>query len=155
MPKMNITVEKNGVMKAKKAMKEDVLAIITAALKEAYGEDAVEMLRIVSPTTGKGVNTLGVVCADVEEDGGIFDGVVTIDITNKEWVERCGPKTTKPAFDFEAAKTEYEMWEAEETAKAAAKAEATAKKKAADEAARAKRKAEAAAKKAKAQASED
>lgn len=155
MAKMGIIVGKNGVTKAKKAMKGDVLAVIMTALKDAYGEDSVAMLRIVSPTTGKGVNTLGVICADVTEDGGIFDGCVTIDVTNKEWVERCGPKTTKPAFDFEAAKAEYEMWEAEEAEKAAAKAEAAAKKKAADEAARAKRKAEAAAKKAKAQANED
>lgn len=148
MGKMTVEVKKNGVTAAKKAMKEDVLAVVMAALKEAYGEDAVAMLRVVSAATGKGVNTLGVVCADVNEDGGIFDGVVTVDFTNKEWVDRIGPKTTKAAFDFEAAKAEYDAWEAAEAEKAAAKAEAAAKKKAADEAARAKRKAAAEAKKA-------
>ena len=148
MGKMTIEVKKNGVTSAKKAMKEDVLAVIMEALKAHYGEDAVAMLRTVSPTTGKGVNTLGVVCADVNEDGGIFDGIVTVDLTNKEWTERIGPKTTKAAFDFESAKAEYEAWEADEAEKAAAKAEAAAKKKAADEAARAKRKAAAEAKKA-------
>lgn len=148
MPKMNIEVKKNGVTAAKKVMKEDVIRVIMAALAAEYGEDAPAMLRIVSPTTGKGVNTLGVICADITEDGGVFDGCVTIDVTNKEWTERIGPKTTKAAFDFEAAKAEYEAWEADEAAKAAAKAEAAAKKKAADEAARAKRKAAAEAKKA-------
>lgn len=148
MPKMNIEVKKNGVTAAKKAMKADVLRVIMAALAAEYGEDAPAMLRVVSPTTGKGVNTLGVICADVEEDGGIFDGVITIDLTAKDWTERVGPKTTKAAFDFEAAKAEYDAWEAAEAEAAAAKAAEAAKRKAADEAARAKRKAAAEAKKA-------
>ena len=149
MAKMNITVNKdNGVMKAKTAMKDRVAEVILAALREEFGEEAADMVRIIpasDPT--KGTNEIGVVCADISEDGGVFDGCCTIKITNKEWTDRVGTKAVKSAWSYDDARAEYESWITETAEKQATKLEAKKAKIKADAEARAKRKAEAEAKK--------
>ena len=149
MAKLNITVTKDfGISKAKETEKRSVYDVIQAALIAEYGEDSAFYVREISPTTGKGENHLCVLCADISEDGGVFDGPLTIKVTAKEWCERVGTKSVKPAFDFDSARAEYEKWVVESAEKAEKKAAEKAAKIAADNAARAKRKAEADAKKA-------
>ena len=149
MAKMNISITKDfGISKAKETEKRGVAEVIMAALKAEYGDESAFYVREISPTTGKGENHICVLCADISEDGGIFDGPLTIKLTAKEWAERVGTKSVKPAFDFQSARDSYDSWVIESAEKAEKKAAEKAAKIAADNAARAKRKAEADAKKA-------
>lgn len=123
MSKLSIEVSKTfGVLRAKSAMREELTTVIMNALNAYYGESASSMVRVNSPTTGKGENLIGVNCADIAEDGGVFDGCATVKITVKDWVDRVGQKTTKPAWDYESAKTAYTDWVDEQTQKEAEKA---------------------------------
>ena len=149
MAKMNITISKEyGIQKAKTEMKERVAEVIIAALRAEFGEEASGMVRIIpasDPT--KGTNEIGCVCADISEDGGVFDGCVSVKITGKDWVDRVGTKAVKSAWSYEDARAEYENWVTETAEKKAATLEAKKAKMKADAEARAKRKAEAEAKK--------
>lgn len=149
MAKMNITISKDyGVQKAKTEMKERVAEVIIAALRAEFGEEAANKVRIVpesDPT--KGTNEIGCVCADISEDGGVFDGCVSIKITGKDWTDRVGTKAVKSAWSFEDAKKDYDDWVQTTAEKKAATLEAKKAKMKADAEARAKRKAEAEAKK--------
>lgn len=123
MAKLSIEVSKQfGVLRAKSTMREDLTTVIMNALNAYYGENASSMVRVNSPTTGKGENLIGVNCADVSEDGGIFDGCATVKITVKDWCDRVGQKTTKAAWDYEGAKDAYAAWEEEQAQKEAEKA---------------------------------
>lgn len=152
MAKMTISIGKGegniNMTTAKAAMRDRVNEVILAALAAEFGEDAAGMVRIVSESTGRGENLVGGIVADVSENGGIFDGCVTVKVTVKEWAQRVGTKAVKEPWDYVAAREEYTAWEEEEATKKAEKEAAKAAKRAADEAARAKRKAEADARKA-------
>ena len=152
MDKMSISVGKGKdsitATAAKAAIREWVQSLIITALQDALGEDAAGLVRVESETTGKGETLVGAIVADIMEDGGVFDAPVTIKVTCKEWVDRVGVKTVKPAWDYKDARKLYDAWYAADIAK---KEETAAKRKAkaeADAAARAKRKAEADARKA-------
>jgi hypothetical protein len=149
MGKMNIVISKEyGIQKAKTEMKERVAEVIIAALRAEFGEEAADKVRIVpesDPT--KGTNEIGCVCADIAEDGGIFDGCVSIKITGKDWTDRVGTKAVKSAWSFEDAKQDYDDWVKSTAEKKAATLEQKKAKMKADAEARAKRKAEAEAKK--------
>lgn len=149
MGKLSINVTKDfGVQKAKDTMKARVAEVILTALREEFGEEAADWVRIIpasDPT--KGTNEIGCVCADISEDGGIFDGAITIKITGKDWTDRVGTKQVKPAWSYEDARAEYENWMTTTAEKQATKLAAKKEKMKADAEARAKRKAEAEAKK--------
>ncbi len=149
MAKMVISVGKgNGninMTTAKANIRDRVNAVIMNALIAEFGEAG--MVRIISESTGRGENLVGGIVADISEGGGVFDGCVTIKTTVKEWTERVGTKSVKPAWDYTSAREDYEAWVDEDAAKKAEKEATRAAKRAADEAARAKRKAEADAKK--------
>lgn len=151
MDKMTISVGKGKdaitATAAKVAIREWVQSLVITALQDALGEDAAGLVRVESETTGKGENLVGAIVADIMEDGGVFDAPITIKVTCKEWVDRVGVKTVKPAWDFAGARERYEQWFAEDTAKKEAAAASKKAKAEADAAARAKRKAEAEAKK--------
>lgn len=148
MAKLSIEITKSyGVLKAKAEMKERVADIIMTALREEFGAEAVGCVRINSPTTGKGENQIGVVCADIAEDGGVFDGALTIKLTAKDWCDRVGEKSTKPAWSYDDAKDAYDAWEAETAAKNAEKEKTKAENAAKAKELAEKRKAEAEAKK--------
>lgn len=151
MDKMILTVGKGKdaitQTAAKAAIREWVQSLIITALQDALGEDAAGLVRVESETTGKGENLVGAIVADIMEDGGVFDAPITIKVTCKEWVDRVGVKTVKPAWDYAAAREQYDKWFAEDTAKKEAAAASKKAKAEADAAARAKRKAEAEAKK--------
>lgn len=149
MGKLSISINKDfGVQKAKDAMKSRIAEVIIAALRAEFGEESSDWVRIIpasDPT--KGTNEIGCVCADVSEDGGIFDGAVTVKITGKDWTDRIGTKSVKPAWSYEDARAEYENWVQSTAEKKAATLEQKKMKMKADAEARAKRKAEAEAKK--------
>lgn len=151
MAKMVISVGKgNGninMTTAKSVIRDRVNEVIMNALIAEFGEAG--MVRIISESTGRGENLVGGVVADISEGGGIFDGCITVKTTVKEWTERIGTKSVKPAWDYTSAREDYEAWVEEDTAKKAEKEATRAAKRASDEAARAKRKAEAEARKAK------
>ena len=151
MAKMVISVGKGkdsvGVTAAKSAMRERVYSVIVAALAAEFGAESAGMVRVESETTGKGESLAGAVVADISEGGGVFDGAVTVKVTVKDWTERVGTKTVKPAWDYEGARELYDKWVVDETAKKEAAAAQKKAKAEADAAARAKRKAEADAKK--------
>lgn len=150
MAKMNIVIGKGNdsvnMTTAKAVMRDRVNEVILAALAAEFGEAG--MVRIVSESTGRGENLVGGVVADISENGGIFDGCITVKVTVKEWAQRVGTKAVKEPWDYVAAREEFDTWTEEETAKKAEKEAAKVAKRAADEAARAKRKAEAEARKA-------
>lgn len=152
MAKMTISIGKGegniNMTTAKANIRDRVNEVILAALAAEFGEDAAGMVRIVSESTGRGENLVGGVVADISENGGIFDGCVTVKVTVKEWAQRVGTKAVKEPWDYIAAREEFDTWTKEETTKKAEKEAAKIAKRAADEAARAKRKAEAEAKKA-------
>lgn len=136
MAKLNITIGKGeGTMTAtaaKAAMRARVYEVVAAALRAEFGEDMVEWLRVpVSPTRDE--NVLGVKPADIEEDGGIFDGMLKLTLTATEWCDRVGTKATKAAFDWDTYAQKYAAWTEAEAAKQAEK-EKTARERAAKEA---------------------
>ena len=122
MAKLSIEVSKSfGVLRAKSTMREDLTKVILDALNAYYGENSANPVRVNSPTTGKGENLIGVNCADISEDGGVFDGCATVKITVKDWCDRVGQKATKVAWDYEGAKTAYTDWVDEQAQKQAQK----------------------------------
>ena len=149
MGKLSITITKDyGIQKAKDAMKSRIAEVIIAALRAEFGEESADNVRIIPASDpAKGTNEIGVICADVHEDGGIFDGCCTIKLTGKDWVDRVGTKQVKPAWSYEDARAEYENWVQSTAEKKAATLEQKKAKMKADAEARAKRKAEAKAKK--------
>lgn len=152
MAKMTISIGKGegniNMTAAKAAMRERATEVILTALAAEFGEDAAAMVRIVSESTGKGENYAAAAVADISEDGGVFDGCITVKVTVKDWCDRVGVKTVKPAWDFTGAREAYDAWTVDEAAKAEAKKAQKEAKAKADAAARAKRKAEAEARKA-------
>lgn len=131
--------KENTITKVKADKKAEVIEKITAFLAGEYGEDAVAMVR--TGNTSK-TNEIAVIIDTAEVEGETNPIVVTINPTVKEFANRKTDKKTYTAFDFAAAKAEYETYVAEKATKDAEKAKAKAEKIAKDEAKR-KEKAEA------------
>lgn len=130
----NIEITKDyTVTKAKADAKTDVMSVIFSALTDIYGEDAVAMVR--TGGTSK-TNEIGVVIGTASVEGVDAPVCVTINASAKDFVERKTKSRTFPAFDFAAAKEEYEDYIQEKADKDAEKAAAKQKKIAADKAKR-------------------
>ena len=134
-----VITKENTITKVKADKKIEVIEKITAFLAGEYGEDAVAMVR--TGNTSK-TNEIAVIVDTAEVEGETNPIVVTINPTVKEFANRKTDKKTYTAFDFAAAKAEYETYVAEKATKDAEKAKAKAEKIAKDEAKR-KEKAEA------------
>lgn len=134
-----VITKENTITKVKADKKAEVIEKITAFLAGEYGEDAVAMVR--TGNTSK-TNEIAVIIDTAEVEGETNPIVVTINPTVKEFANRKTDKKTYTAFDFAAAKAEYETYVAEKATKDAEKAKAKAEKIAKDEAKR-KEKAEA------------
>lgn len=134
-----VITKENTITKVKADKKTEVIEKITAFLASEYGEDAVAMVR--TGNTSK-TNEIAVIVDTAEVEGETNPIVVTINPTVKEFANRKTDKKTYTAFDFAAAKAEYETYVAEKATKDAEKAKAKADKIAKDEAKR-KEKAEA------------
>ena len=130
----NIEITKDyTVTKAKADAKTDIMSVIFSAVTDIYGEDNVAMVR--TGGTSK-TNEIGVVIGTASVDGEDVPVCVTINASAKDFVERKTKSKTFAAFDFAAAKEEYEDYIQEKTDKDAEKAAAKQKKIAADKAKR-------------------
>ena len=128
-----VITKENTITKVKADKKTEVIEKITAFLAGEYGEDAVAMVR--TGNTSK-TNEIAVIVDTAEVEGETNPIVVTINPTVKEFANRKTDKKTYTAFDFAAAKAEYETYVAEKATKDAEKAKAKAEKIAKDEAKR-------------------
>ena len=128
-----VITKENTITKVKADKKAEVIEKITAFLVGEYGEDAVAMVR--TGNTSK-TNEIAVIIDTAEVEGETNPIVVTINPTVKEFANRKTDKKTYTAFDFAAAKAEYETYVAEKATKDAEKAKAKAEKVAKDEAKR-------------------
>lgn len=130
----NIEITKDyTVTKAKADAKTDIMSVIFSAVTDIYGEDNVAMVR--TGGTSK-TNEIGVVIGTASVDGENVPVCVTINASAKDFVERKTKSKTFAAFDFAAAKEEYEDYIQEKADKDAEKAAAKQKKIAADKAKR-------------------
>ena len=128
-----VITKENTITKVKADKKTEVIEKITAFLAGEYGEDAVAMVR--TGNTSK-TNEIAVIVDTAEVEGETNPIVVTINPTVKEFANRKTDKKTYTAFDFAAAKAEYETYVAEKATKDAEKAKAKTEKIAKDEAKR-------------------
>lgn len=130
----NIEITKDyTVTKAKADAKTDVMSVIFSAMTDIYGEDNVAMVR--TGGTSK-TNEIGVVIGTASVDGEDVPVCVTINASAKDFTERKTKSRTFSAFDFAAAKEEYEDYVQEKADKDAEKAAAKQKKIEADKAKR-------------------
>lgn len=130
----NIEITKDyTVTKAKADAKTDIMSVIFSAVTDIYGEDNVAMVR--TGGTSK-TNEIGVVIGTASVDGEDVPVCVTINASAKDFIERKTKSKTFAAFDFAAAKEEYEDYIQEKADKDAEKAAAKQKKIAADKAKR-------------------
>lgn len=130
----NIEITKDyTVTKAKADAKTDIMSVIFSAVTDIYGEDNVAMVR--TGGTSK-TNEIGVVIGTASVDGEDVPICVTINASAKDFIERKTKSKTFAAFDFAAAKEEYEDYIQEKADKDAEKAAAKQKKIAADKAKR-------------------
>ena len=128
-----VITKENTITKVKADKKTEVIEKITGFLAGEYGEDAVAMVR--TGNTSK-TNEIAVIVDTAEVEGETNPIVVTINPTVKEFANRKTDKKTYTAFDFAAAKAEYETYVADKATKDAEKAKAKAEKIAKDEAKR-------------------
>ena len=114
------------VSNIKSSVKASLIEEFIEFLKEKYGEDEVAMLRFGTSTSKK--NEVGLRYATVEcENGEINDVVVTFNPTVKEFANRKTDKKVYTAFDWEAAKNDYNLYVIDKNTKAAEKAAAKEK----------------------------
>lgn len=128
----DFTISKDTTVKAVKDFtKAEVMQTIWNALVEKYGEENVAYVLTGSGQTKK--KELAVRAKTV--DTGDFEVPVCVAITGaaKDFTDRKTDKREFAAFDFEEAKAAYEAKLYADEEKAAAKADAKAKKIAADE----------------------
>ena len=130
---MATITKENTITKVKADIKATITEDIINFLTEKYGADAVAMVR--TGNTSK-TNEIGVIVDTAEVEGETNPIVVTINPTVKEFANRKTDKKTYTAFDFAAAKAEYETYVADKATKDAEKAKAKAEKIAKDEAKR-------------------
>ena len=114
-----VITKENTITKVKADKKTEVIEKITGFLAGEYGEDAVAMVR--TGNTSK-TNEIAVIVDTAEVEGETNPIVVTINPTVKEFANRKTDKKTYTAFDFAAAKAEYETYVAEKATKDAEKA---------------------------------
>lgn len=133
---MNYTLDNNtSVTKVKAAAKVDMVNFLIEALVKEFGEDAVGMVRTVSPA-GAGTNEIGVVVGNVDKSGETLPLVLTINATVKEFENRSTAKKTYAAYDFASARQCYDNYISDKADKDADKAKKKAEKIEKDTAAR-------------------
>jgi hypothetical protein len=133
---MNYTLDNNtSVTKVKAAAKADMINLLIETLVEKFGEDAVGMVRTVSPA-GAGTNEIGVVVGNVDKGGETLPLVLTINATVKEFENRSTAKKAYTAYDFAAARQCYDNYISDKADKDADKAKKKAEKIEKDTAAR-------------------
>lgn len=106
--------------KIKAQVKAEVTEVIMNALKAAYGDDYVKMVRTGSATSK--TNEIGAVVGTADKNGVVNDICITVGATVKEFETRNTAKKTYVAFDFEAAANEYNEYLEAQSAKAAERA---------------------------------
>lgn len=140
----NYNVTKDYTMsKIKTEVKASAMDVIFAALVAEYGAENVAWVRTGNSSK---TNEIAAIIGTADVDGQEVPVCFTVNASAKDFVDRKTDKKTFQAFDFVAAKEEFETYVVEKSDKEAAKAKAKADKIAKDEAARAKKKAEAEAK---------
>lgn len=124
---MNITITKDfGTGKANAQAKATLTEIITKALVEAFGESNVAMVRTGGTSQ---VNEIGIRMGTITDtDGFTYDFCATVNPTIKGFKEKVTKNYTVPPFDFDEAKTCYEVDVATKAADKAAKAKAKEEK---------------------------
>ena len=121
-------VEFKSATAVKAQARIDVMAVVTNALRTAYGDDNVAKV---------GSNEYGVVVGQVlDKDGFPADVTVTVKPTVKEWESRKTAKKTYEKYDIIAESEAYEMEVAEKEEEKARKAKAKEEKIAKDKAMR-------------------
>ena len=132
---MNFTMSKdNSIAKIKTEAKASVTDMLIEKLSEVFGAENVGMVRVGNSTSKS--NEIGVRLGTVTEGSETYDICATVNATAKEFVDRKTSKKTYTAFDFDAARQEYEDYLNDKTVKEAEKAAAKAKKIEKDTAAR-------------------
>ena len=127
-------VEFKSATAVKAQARADVMAVITKALREAYGEDSVAQV---------GSNEYGVIAGQVtDKDGFPQDVVTTVKPTVKEWESRKTDKRTYTQFILADESVAYEMEVKEKEEKREKERQEREEKKARDKAEREKAKAE-------------
>jgi len=121
--------------KVKAAAKSEMIEFLIEALVDKFGENAVGMVRTVSPA-GAGTNEIGVVVGNVDKGGETLPLVLTINATVKEFENRSTAKKTYAAYDFASARQCYDNYVADKADKDADKAKKKAEKIEKDTAAR-------------------
>ena len=121
-------VEFKSATAVKAQARIDVMAVVTNAIRTAYGDDNVAKV---------GSNEYGVVVGQVlDKDGFPADVTVTVKPTVKEWESRKTAKKTYEKYDIIAESEAYEMEVAEKEEEKARKAKAKEEKIAKDKAMR-------------------
>ena len=132
---MNFTMSKdNSIAKIKAEAKVSVTDMLLEKLSEIFGAENVGMVRVGNSTSKS--NEIGVRLGTVTEGSETYDICATVNATAKEFVDRKTSKKTYAAFDFDAARQEYEDYLDDKAAKESEKAAAKAKKIEKDTAAR-------------------
>ena len=127
-------VEFKSATAVKTQARADVMAVITKALREAYGEDNVAKV---------GSNEYGVIVGQVtDKDGFPQDVVTTLKPTVKEWESRKTDKREYEKYVLADKAQEYEIETKEKEEKKAKEKKEREEKKARDKAEREKAKAE-------------
>lgn len=133
---MNYKLDNNtSVTKIKATAKADMVNLLIEALIEKFGEDAVGMVRTISPA-GTGTNEIGVVVGNVDKNGESLPLVLTINATVKEFENRSTAKKTYNAYDFASARQCYDNYISDKADKDADKAKKKTEKIEKDTAAR-------------------
>lgn len=133
---MNYKLDNNtSVTKIKATAKADMVNLLIEALVEKFGEDAVGMVRTISPA-GTGTNEIGVVVGNVDKNGESLPLVLTINATVKEFENRSTAKKTYNAYDFAFARKCYDHYISDKADKDADKAKKKTEKIEKDTAAR-------------------
>ena len=124
---MNFTMSKdNSIAKIKAEAKVSVTDMLLEKLSEIFGAENVGMVRVGNSTSKS--NEIGVRLGTVTEGSETYDICATVNATAKEFVDRKTSKKTYTAFDFDAARQEYEDYLDDKAAKESEKAAAKAKK---------------------------
>ena len=132
---MNFTISKdNSIAKIKSEAKASVTDMLIEKLSEVFGAENVGMVRVGNSTNKS--NEIGVRLGTVTEGSETYDICATVNATAKEFVDRKTSKKTYTAFDFDAARQEYEDYLNDKAVKESEKAAAKAKKIEKDTAAR-------------------
>ena len=132
---MNFTLNKEmTIAKIKSEAKASITDMLLEKLSEIFGAENVGMVRVGNSTSKS--NEIGVRLGTVTEGSETYDICATVNATAKEFVDRKTSKKTYAAFDFDAARQEYEDYLDDKAAKESEKAAAKAKKIEKDTAAR-------------------